>query len=40
LTLTDLHRIEESLCKGLIALFHARIKYPEDAPQPTLAIAN
>src|SRR5262245_38518463 len=32
LTLTELHRIEESLCKSLIALFHARIKYPE-APQ-------
>jgi hypothetical protein len=29
LTLTDLHRIEQSLCKSLIALCHARIKYPE-----------
>jgi putative nucleotidyltransferase with HDIG domain len=29
LTLTELHVIEESLCKSLIALFHARIKYPE-----------
>jgi putative nucleotidyltransferase with HDIG domain len=29
LTLTELHRIEESLCKGLIALYHGRIKYPE-----------
>jgi hypothetical protein len=29
LTLTDLHVIEETLCKGLIALYHARIKYPE-----------
>ncbi len=29
LTLTELHRIEESLCKGLIALYHSRIKYPE-----------
>jgi cyclic-di-AMP phosphodiesterase PgpH len=29
LTLTELHLIEESLCKSLIALFHARIKYPE-----------
>jgi putative nucleotidyltransferase with HDIG domain len=28
-TLTELHRIEESLCKSLIALYHARIKYPE-----------
>lgn len=30
LTLTELHRIEESLSKSLIALFHARIKYPEE----------
>ncbi|MCI0683867.1 MAG: HDIG domain-containing protein [Gemmataceae bacterium] len=30
LTLTELHLIEESLTKSLIALFHARIKYPED----------
>jgi putative nucleotidyltransferase with HDIG domain len=29
LTLTELHRVEESLCKGLIALYHGRIKYPE-----------
>jgi putative nucleotidyltransferase with HDIG domain len=29
LTLTELHRIEESLCKSLIALYHGRIKYPE-----------
>jgi putative nucleotidyltransferase with HDIG domain len=29
LTLTELHRIEESLVKGLIALHHGRIKYPE-----------
>jgi putative nucleotidyltransferase with HDIG domain len=29
LTLTELHLIEESLTKSLIALFHARIKYPE-----------
>jgi putative nucleotidyltransferase with HDIG domain len=29
LTLTELHLIEESLCKSLIALFHARIKYPD-----------
>jgi putative nucleotidyltransferase with HDIG domain len=28
LTLTELHTIEESLGKSLIALFHARIKYP------------
>lgn len=29
LTLTELHTIEESLSKSLIALFHHRIKYPE-----------
>jgi putative nucleotidyltransferase with HDIG domain len=29
LTLTDLRHIEESLCKGLVALYHARVKYPE-----------
>ena len=29
LTLTELHRVEESLCKGLVALYHGRIKYPE-----------
>jgi putative nucleotidyltransferase with HDIG domain len=29
LTLTELHVIEEALCKGLIALYHTRIKYPE-----------
>jgi membrane-associated HD superfamily phosphohydrolase len=29
LTLTELHIIEASLCKGLIALYHSRIKYPE-----------
>jgi putative nucleotidyltransferase with HDIG domain len=31
LTLTELHVIEESLSKSLIALFHARIKYPEES---------
>jgi putative nucleotidyltransferase with HDIG domain len=36
LTLTDLHRIEESLVKGLTALYHQRIKYPE-ANQPRRA---
>jgi putative nucleotidyltransferase with HDIG domain len=30
LTLTELHRIEGSLCKSLIALYHARIKYPDE----------
>jgi cyclic-di-AMP phosphodiesterase PgpH len=29
LTLTELHLVEETLCKGLIALYHSRIKYPE-----------
>src|SRR5437868_15503611 len=29
LTLTELHRIKESLCMGLTALYHSRIKYPE-----------
>jgi len=38
LTLTELRRIEESLCKSLIALFHARIRYPESEPaNPTAA---
>jgi hypothetical protein len=32
LTLTELHLVEESLTKSLIALFHARIKYPEEEP--------
>lgn len=32
LTLTELHIIEETLCKGLIALYHSRIKYPEPLP--------
>jgi putative nucleotidyltransferase with HDIG domain len=33
LTLTELHLIEASLCKSLIALFHARIRYPEARPR-------
>lgn len=33
LTLTELHQIEESLSKNLIANFHARIKYPENKPR-------
>lgn len=33
LTLTELHRVEESLTKSLIALHHARIKYPEQKIQ-------
>ncbi len=32
LTLTELHLIEESLCKSLLGLFHVRIKYPEAEP--------
>ena len=30
LTLSELHNIEESLSKSLIALFHVRIKYPNE----------
>jgi putative nucleotidyltransferase with HDIG domain len=29
LTLTELYAVEEALCKGLAALYHNRIKYPE-----------
>ncbi len=29
LTLSELHLVEESLLKGLVALYHSRIKYPE-----------
>jgi membrane-associated HD superfamily phosphohydrolase len=29
LALTELLAVEESLCKGLVALYHSRIKYPE-----------
>ena len=28
LTLTELHLIEESISKSLIALYHSRIRYP------------
>jgi putative nucleotidyltransferase with HDIG domain len=41
LTLTELHIIEESICKSLIALFHARIKYQEEdaaQTQPLTAV--
>jgi len=31
LTLTELKLIEESLCKSVIAVYHARIKYPSEA---------
>lgn len=43
LTLTELRRIEEALGKSLIALFHARIKYPEDpaaSDSPPRALAG
>lgn len=30
LTLTELKLVEDSLCKSLIALFHARVKYPAE----------
>jgi membrane-associated HD superfamily phosphohydrolase len=30
LTLTELHVIEESLSKSLIALCHSRIRYPDE----------
>lgn len=33
LTLTELRQIEDSLSKSLIALYHARVKYPESKPQ-------
>jgi putative nucleotidyltransferase with HDIG domain len=33
LTLTELHLIEDSLCKSLIAVFHSRIKYPDVKPR-------
>jgi putative nucleotidyltransferase with HDIG domain len=33
LTLSELHHVEKSLSKSLIALFHARIKYPEPEPR-------
>jgi putative nucleotidyltransferase with HDIG domain len=29
LTLTELHQVEESLCKSVTALYHSRIRYPE-----------
>jgi putative nucleotidyltransferase with HDIG domain len=37
LTLTELHVVEESISKSLIALFHARIKYPEQQTQAQAA---
>ena len=35
LTLTELHLIEESLCKSLIALYHTRIRYDSKEPKET-----
>jgi hypothetical protein len=32
LTLREIHQVEESLTKSLIAIYHARIKYPERRP--------
>jgi cyclic-di-AMP phosphodiesterase PgpH len=29
LTLTELHQVEESMCKSLTALYHSRVRYPE-----------
>lgn len=34
LTLTELHLVEETISKGLIALYHSRIKYPEAPKEP------
>jgi membrane-associated HD superfamily phosphohydrolase len=32
LTLTELQRIQESLCKSLIAIHHSRVRYPDSPP--------
>lgn len=37
LTLSDLHRIEQSITKTLCAIYHARIKYPGDKTESTEA---
>jgi putative nucleotidyltransferase with HDIG domain len=34
LTLTELRVVEEAMCKGLIALYHSRIKYPDAKERP------
>jgi putative nucleotidyltransferase with HDIG domain len=39
LTLSELHLVEESLCKSLIALYHSRIKYPEAEPKAGAKVA-
>jgi putative nucleotidyltransferase with HDIG domain len=38
LTLTELHLIEESLANSLAALYHGRIKYPDECPATTLSM--
>jgi membrane-associated HD superfamily phosphohydrolase len=38
LTLTELHLIEESLATSLAALYHGRIKYPDECPAASLTI--
>ncbi len=41
LTLTELHLVEKSLCKSLIALYHSRIKYPAaEAPKEQRSLAS
>jgi putative nucleotidyltransferase with HDIG domain len=42
LTLTDLHLVEQSLSKSLVALYHGRIKYPPEDEQssPRLRLAS
>jgi membrane-associated HD superfamily phosphohydrolase len=34
LTLSELRLVEESVCKGLIALYHARVRYAEENEPP------
>jgi putative nucleotidyltransferase with HDIG domain len=34
LTLSELRVVEEAVCKGLIALYHARVRYAEENGQP------
>jgi putative nucleotidyltransferase with HDIG domain len=38
LTLTELHQIEESLATSLAALYHGRIKYPDECPAPPVGM--
>jgi len=40
LTLTELHTIEKSLCKSLIALYHSRIKYPAEPVKEPRPLAS